>query len=180
MDTVNATLAHGDLVRLPPVFYEQKVMDTLEKINTDEWFQGYAQSEEYRRLGVGNLLANFRDRMVACVNGWGVVGGSDGAELKLALYAGHDTTVAATLASLGCFDKRWPRFAANIVFELFEDSKTQETTWWSWITSKSKKPELRGHYVRLIYNDTPMVIKGCRAEGRHMPGDRTMCTLVSQ
>ncbi len=37
---------------------------------------------------------------------------------------------------------------------------------------------LDGHYVRLRYNDRPMVVPGCRANGKHLDGDESFCTLV--
>jgi len=39
----------------------------------------------------------------------------------MALYATHDTTIAALLCTLDVFDHRWPRFTSNITFELFRD-----------------------------------------------------------
>lgn len=34
-------------------------------------------------------------------------------------------------------------------------------------------------YVRLRYNDRPIVIPGCKREGHHLDGDESFCTLVS-
>ncbi len=35
------------------------------------------------------------------------------------LFAGHDSTVMPLLIALHCFDKRWPPFAADVIFELY-------------------------------------------------------------
>lgn len=37
MDTVNSTLAHGPETKLPDVFYDAKALETMEKINVEEW-----------------------------------------------------------------------------------------------------------------------------------------------
>ena len=39
---------------------------------------------------------------------------------------------------------------------------------------------LEGYYVRVRYNDRPVVIPGCKAPGNHLPGDESFCTLVSR
>ncbi|KAF8462882.1 histidine phosphatase superfamily [Kalaharituber pfeilii] len=188
IDSVNATLAHGKEVRLPPEFYEPRVREILNRINVDEWFRGYMQSSEVRRLGSGSLLGNFKDRMMDVVTG--------GSELKLALYGGHDTTVAAMLVSLGIFDGQWPPFSSNIAFELFKGHgmpkpilqdlpKTKEDEegwgWWRWFGGREKDVDKRldGYYVRLKYNDNPVVLKGCRPKGRHLDGDESFCTLAA-
>lgn len=45
--------------------------------------------------------------------------------------------------------------------------------------SNEQKDLLRGHYVRVRFNDKVMQIPGCKAEGKHLEGDTTLCTLVS-
>ena len=42
-----------------------------------------------------------------------------------------------------------------------------------------QRDELKGYYVRLRYNDKIMQVPGCKAEGKHLEGDTTFCTLVS-
>lgn len=37
MDTVNSTLAHGPETKLPDIFYDTKAVETMEKINVEEW-----------------------------------------------------------------------------------------------------------------------------------------------
>jgi hypothetical protein len=39
---------------------------------------------------------------------------------KLALLSAHDTSVMPLLICLGIFDNKWPRFAADLAFELYE------------------------------------------------------------
>ena len=184
MDSVNSTLAHGEEVRMPKEFYEPKVREIMNRIYVDEWFGGYSESAEYRKLGVGSLWGDFKDRMVVVARGE--------SQLKLALYGSHDTAVGAMLASLGVFDGQWPPFTSSIAVELFKGPEMEELEagtpkeegwgWARWFGGKSRKDEdraLNGYYVRLRYNDNPVVVKGCRPKGRHLEGDESLCTLVS-
>ena len=42
----------------------------------------------------------------------------------------------------------------------------------------AEKRNLDGFYVRIRYNDRPVVIPGCRLQGKHWRGNETFCTLV--
>lgn len=116
--------------------------------------------------------------------------------------------VLASLGAFG--DDAWPPFTSHIAIELFRDanqpatSPTAPTPSKSWISSifgsglpagapppgigRKQTPELTvaeksrldGYYVRLRYNDDPVTIPGCKAPGKHLEGDESFCTLVSQ
>jgi acid phosphatase len=43
--------------------------------------------------------------------------------------------------------------------------------------SPSQRDELKDYYVRIRYNDKIMQVPGCKAEGKHLDGDTTFCTL---
>ena len=128
LDTVNSTLAHGPETRLPSEFYDKKAIDITHKIAVDEWFTGYKESREYRKLGVGALMGDVVDRMVgASIEGaWrntAIPAGeaNHGQAIKFALHGCHDTTLAAFLASLGAFEgEMWPPYTSSIAVELFE------------------------------------------------------------
>lgn len=45
--------------------------------------------------------------------------------------------------------------------------------------SEADKSKLDGHFVRIRYNDKVMIVPGCKAEGKHLDGDESFCTLVS-
>ena len=47
------------------------------------------------------------------------------------------------------------------------------------LTSEERE-KLGGHYVRVRYNDRPVVIPGCRLPGKHLEGNESFCTLVSR
>lgn len=222
MDTVNATLAHGPMTRLPSAFYDSRGRDIIDKIGTEEWFSGYKESQEYRKLGVGALVGDIVGRMVGSAEGSGndgllEVAGADGdlgagrggeTRIKFAMSGCHDTTLAATLSSLGAFEgEKWPQYTSHIAVELFKDesaksqiptvpetaprqsflgSSRKSTKHSSAIMRKpitdftpEERTKLQGYFVRVRYNDRPMVVPGCRLSGKHMEGDESFCTLVA-
>ncbi|RPA78662.1 phosphoglycerate mutase-like protein [Ascobolus immersus RN42] len=172
-DHINSTIAHDKSVHLPDEFYDPKVREYIEMMTVDEWFRGYEQSSEYRRLGVGNLLANIKDRMIEDIVA--------PEKTKFALMGCHDTTIAAVLATLGAFDKKWPPFTSSIAFEVFRavdganKPAVKKWGWDSWFGRKGVNTD--GYYVRLRYNDNPVVVKGCKPAGKHLEGDESFCTL---
>lgn len=192
-DTINTTFAHGPEVRMPKEFYEPRVRKIINDIVVEEWFKGFGQSSEYRRLGAGPLLEDLKARMVAVAKG--------DSELKFALYGCHDTTLGGLLASLGAFDGQWPPFTSSIAIELFKGPVSlvqegevtdtfplTEKEGWGWrrlfgAGARSQPAAdtgvVNGYYVRLRYNDKPVIVKGCRPKGRHLEGDESLCTLVS-
>ncbi|KJZ76071.1 hypothetical protein HIM_04527 [Hirsutella minnesotensis 3608] len=215
MDTINATQAHGPQTRLPKEFYDAKAKQIVEKIGVEEWFAGYKESQEYRTLGIGGLLGDVVSRMVGSAEHSTAGGeyeltrksGSDAVPIRFGLSGCHDTTLAATLASLGAFETdKWPPFTSHIAIELFRhtgiqnSSSTQRPEAQSWLPSwlggfragvapsgigrkptsdlsDTEKRALQGYYVRIRYNDAPVTIPGCRAPGKHLEGDESFCTL---
>lgn len=79
---------------------------------------------------------------------------------KLAIYSGHDTTVAPLLMALGVWDMHWPPFGSNVTFELFQHSS---------------KPQ--DHYVRLKYNQLPLTVPECARPDNHYEGDTSLCKV---
>ena len=236
MDTINSTLAHGPKTRLPTPFYDKKGRDIIDKIGVEEWFSGFQESDEYRKVGIGGLAGDIVARMVGSIeksgnDGFLEIGGEDSAlgtgrggekGIKFGMSGCHDTTLAALLASLGCFEgEKWPPYTSHIAFELFKEAQTErestdgdrldepvtaraahkqnqgrlstlfgtggeEKLSTKVVSRKStdeltttERDKLSGHYVRIRYNDRPMVIPGCKLPGRHLLGDESFCTLVS-
>lgn len=228
MDTINATLAHGPKTRLPSKFYDSKGREIIDKIGVEEWFSGYKESEEYRRVGIGALVGDIVSRMVGHV-----LKGGDGGMLKLGGEGGnlgggrggqkpirftmsgcHDTTLAALLSSLGAFEgEQWPPYTSHVAIELFSESTSSGEVFYDEGKTVNQQPQtfryslfevtepgsktaagierkpiaalnpaekekLKGRYVRVIYNDRPMVIPGCKLPGNHFRGDESFCTLV--
>lgn len=131
MDTINATLGHGPATRLPPQFYDQKALEIIDKIAVEEWYAGYKENVEYRRLGIGGLMGDVVDRMVstALAGGWyseAASSTSHGYEvpIKFAMSGCHDTTIASVLSSLGAYENaKWPPFTSSIAIELFSTNR---------------------------------------------------------
>lgn len=237
MDTINSTLAHGPGTRLPASFYDPKARAIIDKIGLEEWFSGFKENSEYRKVGIGALAGDIVARMVSSVDKTGndgllEVGGEDGKlgagrwrqkDIKFAMSGCHDTTLAALLSSLGCFDgETWPPYTSAIAFELFREAGTERAFTHvekldqpvkasasdkqnqnplkalfgtggnpklatEGISRKptdeitaTEKDRLKGHYVRIRYNDGPMIVPGCRLPGKHLEGDESFCTLVSR
>ncbi|KAI9044025.1 putative acid phosphatase [Aspergillus affinis] len=130
-DTINASLAHGPATRLPSEFYDKKSRQHLNTIAVDEWFAGYTESNEYRKLGIGGLMGDVVDRMVSTAvdGGWRSETSASGSStehgkaIKFAMSGCHDTTLAAILGSTGAFDGIWPPFTSSIAIELFSKAK---------------------------------------------------------
>ena len=45
--------------------------------------------------------------------------------------------------------------------------------------SSKEREKMGGYFVRIRYNDRPIMVPGCRLPGKHLEGDETFCTLVS-
>ncbi|KAI7857192.1 histidine phosphatase superfamily [Circinella umbellata] len=162
MDTLVAAKAHG--FDLPPDI-DEGVMRDLEDVVILDFFHTAMKSHEGRRLGIGRLVGDIRDRMVEKTAGVN--------DRKLHIYSGHDTTVGPLLISLGVFDKRWPPFSSSIIFELFKEKGTN-LSWTSRIFGQKEQP----HYVRVRYNDKILELPGCHAiEDHHSSGDKSLCTF---
>lgn len=137
MDTINATDAHGPATRLPSEFYDKKGRAIMDRIAVEEWFAGYSESNEYRKLGIGALMGDVVDRMVSTVvdGGWrseSCASGSGNPEagkaIKFAMSGCHDTTLAAILSSVGGFqDESWPPFTSSVAIELFSQGPSGTT-----------------------------------------------------
>ncbi|KAI1927408.1 hypothetical protein LOZ65_002299 [Ophidiomyces ophidiicola] len=126
-DTINSTLAHGPQTRLPAEFYDTRGQEVADQMAMEEWFAGYKESKEYRKLGIGALMGDIVDRMVAAGIGggwWPTTESKRDSQppVKFTMSGCHDTTIAAILTSLGAFDDaKWPPYTANIAIELFKD-----------------------------------------------------------
>ncbi|KAL4725019.1 hypothetical protein ACLX1H_008466 [Fusarium chlamydosporum] len=218
MDTINSTKAHGPDTRLPKEFYDPEVKRIIEKIGVEEWYAGYKESEEYRTLGIGALLGDVVSRMVGSAEHSTTDGEYELAtnkqgsitihpSVKFAMSGCHDTTLAATLASLGAFNEEaWPPFTSHVAIELFRHvdtgtgaSKPGGSLSFMSLGNKptslpgspppgigrkktpdlteEEKERLKGYYVRLRYNDRPVTVPGCKPQGKHLNGDESFCTL---
>lgn len=72
-----------------PSEVDEQLLKDLEEVVVMEWFYGNMISQEMRRLSMGRLMGDIRDRMVARANGSDRKTGAG--DRKLYLYSGHDT-----------------------------------------------------------------------------------------
>ena len=180
-DTINATAAAPDPnLRLPPEFYDQKAYASMNRILVEEEYSGYAENQEYRRLGIGPILGEIAQRLVRKSDGLRI--GDDGRphvgtdantrdSPALALYGCHDSTLAAMLTALGVWGSGqgdWPPYTSSLAIELFRAQQEPG----GGATAPS------AHYVRLRYNDSPVRLPACDAPGHHLSGSKDFCTLV--
>ncbi|KAJ4153399.1 hypothetical protein LMH87_009887 [Akanthomyces muscarius] len=208
MDTMAATAAHdGAATKLPRDFYDPQVRADSIRIVVDEWFAGFRESNEYRTLGIGGLLADMTERMVGSAEGV-LPHSSATTPLRFGLSGCHDTTLAATVTSLGGDGPdgmSWPPFTSHIAVELLRDERivaqppsthspaSQAASWVprmlggaqpigrrpTYELTSAEKERLRGYYVRVRYNDEPVRVPGCRPAGKHYQDDETLCTLAA-
>lgn len=146
-------------------FYDDKVRKNTDRITTEEWFIGYQESNEYRKLGIGSLVGDLAQGMVEHTSGTPREGEKE--PFKMKLSGCHDTTIAATLAALGGFEvdkDHWPNFTSSIAFELFKSKDaassasssgavwpSKEKSWWYSLFSspKSSGPNAREPLVTI-------------------------------
>ena len=192
-DTINSTLATaGPPTRLPPEFYNCKARNIIDRIVTEEEYSGFKDSVEYRTIGIGALLGDAVQRMVRSSQEKepkaSSYEGSDMRDdlgfhksLKVALFGCHDSTLAAILASLGALEDEnntWPSYTSSLSIELFRDIEQADVQQHRIEPVGMLAHDLQ-YYVRVRYNDCPITIPGCRPKGRHLDGDKSLCTLVS-
>ncbi|KAJ3080174.1 hypothetical protein HK102_003244 [Quaeritorhiza haematococci] len=178
-----------------PAGVTQQDFDDLEMVNTQLWYvdlgfilwsSGYAAqviinskssrrrmssyqtSEMVRRLSIGNLVGDIRDKFMEAIRG------DKGP--KLAIYSGHDSTVGPLLAAFDAFDGRFPTFGALVTFELFEEQAP-----WGQNQPDHKLFHLRSpgqpHYIRMTYEGRALHLPACQEKGKHREGDPSLCTF---
>lgn len=188
-DIITATEATGrPEIALPEEFYEPKVREIIERIAYEEEYAAFHESNEMRQVGIGGLLGDVVERMVAKAQNSSTAQSGP----KLFLAGGHDSTLASIMASLGAVDARktgkWPPYASVVAVELFKDTnseavKPEVTKAIGRTQSRDLSPEqhqsLEGYFVRIKYNESSLQIPGCREPGRNLKGDASFCTMVS-
>ncbi|OHE97878.1 acid phosphatase [Colletotrichum orchidophilum] len=176
LDTISAvTATPRPEDYLPAEFLDPGMRVTMETICAEEEFAGYVYSKEFRSLGVGRILQETIHRMSSLANQIDQISGSE-QKPRLLIFACHDSTIAGILGSLGAMNDPnwfWPPYTAHVTMELFRHvgeeachGDTRTTTGLSW-------------YVRLRYQNNPVMLPCGTKEGNHLPGHQEMCTLAS-
>ncbi|XP_051841618.1 2-phosphoxylose phosphatase 1 [Antechinus flavipes] len=76
------------------------------------------------------------------------------------LYSAHDVTLSPVLSALGITEARFPRFAARLVFELWQDGE---------------KPT--DHFIRILYNGVDVTFHTSFCQEHHKHSSKPMCPL---
>ncbi|XP_028917679.1 2-phosphoxylose phosphatase 1 isoform X1 [Ornithorhynchus anatinus] len=87
-----------------------------------------------------------------------IAGGSR--EEVFVLYSAHDVTLSPVLSALGISEARFPRFAARLVFELWQDGKNPSE-----------------HFVRILYNGVDVTYHTSFCQDHHKHSNKLMCPL---
>ncbi|CAB4420824.1 unnamed protein product [Rhizophagus irregularis] len=151
-------IAKANKIPIPKEFTEE-VIDKIDEISTGEWFNGFYETLEMRRLAMGPFLADLRDIILSKVNNI-----PEAEDLKFAIYSGHDSTLAPLIATFNAFDHRWPKFNSHLILELFESKEEFSSA-------------QDNHYVRVRYNDKILELPACQNDDKHHPKDKSLCTL---
>ena len=146
-DTFIALHAHG--LPLPEGVTEKDIVD-LEKYANSLWFTGYSRDDTLVKLGVGRFLGELKEFMDKTVE--------NKSGVKMAVFSGHDSTVAPLLGAFQIGNDRWPPFAANVTVEVLEDKS------------------LNQHFVRTRYNGETKQLPFCQGTGRHHPLHSDLCS----
>lgn len=162
---------------MPAESHDKKVRAIMDRILLEEEYAGYAESTVYRMLGIGPMLSEAVLRMVREANNNNNDDNNSDtshdrdrttpptpeeketvttAVAPMSLFGCHDSTLAATLASLGALQSEaatWPAFTSSLAIELFR--VRDEGTGGVIEGSSSKAVSPPPHYVRLLYKDRP-------------------------
>ncbi|RIA89614.1 histidine phosphatase superfamily, partial [Glomus cerebriforme] len=161
-DTVTA--AKANKISIPKEFTDE-IVDKIDEISTGEWFYGFYETLEMRRLAIGRFLAELREIILSKVNNT-----SETKDLKFAIYSGHDSTIAPLITTFNAYNHRWPKFNSHLTLELFESK--EKSSFFKLFSSAQDN-----HYIRVKYNDKILELPACQNDGQHHPNDKSLCTL---
>ena len=153
MDTINSTSAHGPATRLPSPFYDPKLLRIVNRIGVEEWFAGYADNNEYRKLGIGALAGDIVEQLVlrADPHAKPQALSSTPSTAKMTLSGCHDTTLASLLTSLDAFSEGcWPPYTSHIAVELFRDPTLPTASHESQLSQIAAQEKRRGSLLSYL------------------------------
>lgn len=100
--------------------------------------------KEFLSLAMGPFLKRIKQEMSKAINP------SDNRYIRFSLHSGHDTTIAPLANLLNFWDKKWPKYAANIVIELYEKVSNDGTS-----TDEDR------YAVKILYNGNSVTSQVC-------------------
>jgi len=106
------------------------------------------RSKQLARLGISAFMAVIRDTLIARATG------SDEAP-DFVYYSGHDSTIGPVLGALNITGFRWPPYASNMLFELWQDPSA--------VDGAADHDAASSLSVRVVYNGVtlPIYAAGC-------------------
>lgn len=205
-DGITSTLATDESsgIRLPRGFYDRRLGDIVDALAYEEEFGGYRENRELRAVGIGAMLGDVVERMVAQAELSQVNKGQVSNATQLWLHGSHDSTLGAVMASLDADkdvegERRWPPYGSVLAIELLKDVRAtgdaaKDVRQWPSLSSfhlsdapilrtptsrlsQAQKSRLQNYYVRLRYNNRALAIPGCKVREGNWKGDETFCTL---
>ncbi|OAG31621.1 lysophosphatidic acid phosphatase type 6 [Nematocida displodere] len=110
------------------------VMKDLEEYSINLWFK-HLNDPSALSLETGCLLKEISDQMVEKA--------TNANPRKVSIYSAHDVTIYPLLMAMGSHTKKWPKFGANLIFEMHKNQQTGE------------------RYVQMRYNGERVPIPKC-------------------
>lgn len=148
-DLVTSSNAHGyrKFGSIP-----KDIMKYLEEYSLKIWF-GHLNSTEGLALNTGCLLKELSSQMIQKVT-------DPSYKAKVSVFSTHDVIIYPLLMAMGVHTDKWPKFGANIIFELVKDTDTNT------------------RYVGMRYNGAHTPILKCNTQ-KKMKGYCTLDEFVS-
>ncbi|KAL5258461.1 hypothetical protein ACHWQZ_G009084 [Mnemiopsis leidyi] len=109
-DTLFCEKCHN--MTFKPEFVEKNLFDLVKPYSDMDWRTYGMMTTKEKALSGGVLLKELKSRVAAAVDG--------SSDVKLVLFSGHDTTLAAILTCLGVYDLKQTPYATVLMLELWE------------------------------------------------------------
>ncbi|KAI0243717.1 hypothetical protein L0F63_001697 [Massospora cicadina] len=129
-----------------------KHLAALNSLEVQLWLGSFLATPELNRLGIGRLFSDLQANLASAID-------PKVSRPKLAVYSGHDTTLA---------------FGSMVMFELFKDGRMVSQT----SPQLKEDTNAQGYYVRVKYNDKVLDLPHCKPSAYHHPKfGSTFCSL---
>ncbi len=122
---------------------------TIRQSEAEMAFLNLYNNSEYAKLAMGNTIWHIRKNIQNAVNN--ISGINSGPPYKLALFAGHDTTIMPLLAAIlgPAWDRVWPGYASLLTIEVYESAE-----------SNIRHPSF---LFRMVYNGETLIVPPCNS-----------------
>lgn len=121
----------------------KKNLSDFEKLCVKTWCNVY-QDTNIARRAIGRFLPEIKEKILDIISG---------PNLKMAIFSGHDSTIAPLLQAFKVFNGEYPNFASNVTFEIYRQTES--------------------YYVKMLYNGDAVRIPSCTP----VTQDESLCRL---